>query len=311
MTFNEFFPANYRFYLIGFSDDFLFIQICIKSASAYNGDVSVTDKQLQKQQLADIRKTQRLKKQSSPSEIKVLYIAFNPCLPEKNKSCFIVSVKNEIPVKTKIWSSFSQNSSMGDVSLPELPPTPPSSVSAPETPQPSLVNGEAPVSPTEDVTRMDFETSTINLDELIGDSKDTHSDVNCFPLLLNQVIVDPLIRPKKRQLSEADYVVVNGERKYKKRRNRKRNSFESSLKANVAARLALAYSPVRKIHKTPEDLEKLVHRYFKDEQKVLADEETKRIASNDSDEYRIRGKRRTLDGRVEYLVECVKCTRPL
>ncbi len=47
------------------------LQLCIKRASTCNGDMSVTEKQAQKQQIIELRKTQRTKKVSSPPENKV------------------------------------------------------------------------------------------------------------------------------------------------------------------------------------------------------------------------------------------------
>ncbi|KAK7580719.1 hypothetical protein V9T40_001348 [Parthenolecanium corni] len=226
----------------------------------------------------------------------------------------------------------------------ELPPTPPSSVSAPETPQPSIVNGEPPISPTEDICCGDFddvspnEPPLLNLDEIFSNLQDDESlaaagdlasrvsDIS-FPLRLNGVISGPLIRSTKRKLSEADLVMVDGEIKYKRRRSRKRIS-STNLKAaeSLAASASKLYAtPSGSLHQSPlhgaaagspaktftkysdSDLRNLVRKYYEDENRQLADLEVNRIASGE--EYRICGKRKTLDGRVQYLVEWFKCNR--
>lgn len=214
-----------------------------------------------------------------------------------------------------------------DTQLPELPPTPPSSVSAPETPQPSIVNGEPPTSPTGDVScGVDFDDVTnpndvvcnISLEDIFADNKEPQSDIS-LPLLLNHVIVDPLVRPMKRKLSEADIIMINGEMKYKKRRFRKRctRSHMKTVDVSVASTSKL-YNNAQTLTRTPvktipnnsaADLKSLVHRYFADENKRTVEQEIDKFATGE--EYRICGKRQTLDGRIQYLVEWVKCTDPI
>lgn len=213
-------------------------------------------------------------------------------------------------------------------------------MSAPETPQPSIVNGEPPISPTEDISCGDFddvspnEPTLLNLDEILSDIRDDESQAGAagsrvsdisFPLPLNGVISGPLIRPTKRKLSEADLVVVDGEIKYKRRRSRKRIS-STNLKAAeslAASKLygtasgslqqsplhgAVTASPPKTFPKySDSDLRNLVRKYYEEENRLLADQEVDRIASGE--EYRICGKRKTSDGRVQYLVEWFKCKR--
>lgn len=222
----------------------------------------------------------------------------------------------------------SSASSTSDAPLPELPPTPPSSISAPETPQPSIVNGEQPTSPTEDVTCADFSDSsppthlgTCSLHELFADSNEPPSDIT-LPLQLNHVIVDPLVRPTKRHLSEKDFKIVNGVVVTVKKRRRYRRQSSAGVRAMDVSlpstsqlyrsgSLSAPHTPVKTLpNGAAADLKKLVYGYFGEESKLATEGEVlDRFVSGE--EYRICGKRRTLDGRVQYLVEWVKCIDPL
>lgn len=229
----------------------------------------------------------------------------------------------------------------------ELPPTPPSSGSAPETPQPSIVNGEPPTSPIE-VRCCDFsetwrpnqsatngvaigaETSSpgrcLNLDDLLSSDANKANDKPAItlPLQLNAVITDPVIRPTKRRLSEKDLrVKTNGEIHVKRRRIRRQNSL-GNLRPSVDRALAAVaaasrpstsaspYSTPVKIvpnGSTTADLKTVVYGYYNDETKMDDESKLDRVVAGE--EYRICGKRRTLDGKIEYLVDWVKCTKPL
>lgn len=202
------------------------------------------------------------------------------------------------------------NSTTSDTQLPELPPTPPSSVSAPETPQPSIVNGEPPTSPIEDPC-IDFnDTSTpnqngqesrcLNLDDLFSD-KLNQSQIT-LPVQLHPVIVDTLVRPTKRRLSEKD-IRINRNGEIKRRRFRRQSSL-GNLKAVELARPLpkTTGTPVKTVpNGSSADLETVVHSYFSDESKVMPQKKLDRCVAGK--EYRVCGVRRTPDGRVQYLID--------
>lgn len=185
------------------------------------------------------------------------------------------------------------------------------------------MNGEQPTSPKQDLTCVDFNDvspptylATCNLQELLDASKEPTSDIT-LPLQLDHVIVDPLIRPTKRHLSEKDFKIVNGVI-VKKRRRRKQSSagvraVDSSLlsisKLHKSGSHTALLSPVKTLpNDSAADLKTLVYSYFGDETKRVPNELHRFVCG---EEYRICGKRHTLDGRVQYLVEWVKCTDPL
>lgn len=187
------------------------------------------------------------------------------------------------------------------------------------------MNGEQPTSPSEDVTCVDFSDvnpptylETCNLQDLLGDSKEPSSDIT-LPLQLNRVIVDPLIRPTKRHLSEKDFKIVNGVIIKKRRRRRQSNASVRAVNTSLPSTSQLCKSISLSVPGTPmktsssnstTDLKTLVYSYFGDKDKQSPEGETlDRFICGE--EYRICGKRRTLDGRVQYLIEWVKCTDPL
>ncbi|XP_065226677.1 integrator complex subunit 12-like [Planococcus citri] len=265
-----------------------------------------------------------------------------------NKNCQPVTKKTVI--KDLPYDATTNNSSNSDRHLADLPPTPPSSVSDPETPQLSIVNGEPPTSPVEDRCCDFNETSTpnqttasgiaasaetstsgpcLNLDDLLS-SRTTRANGRSsisLPLQLNAVITDPVIRPTKRRLSEKDIrVKTNGEIRVKRRRINRLNSLgnlrpsvdkalAAALAAAAAARPSTSASacstPVKIVPNgsTSADLKSVVYGYYNDETK--SDAETKLDKVKAGEEFRICGKRQTIDGKVEYLIDWIKCTKPL
>ncbi|XP_065210634.1 uncharacterized protein LOC135838801 [Planococcus citri] len=263
-----------------------------------------------------------------------------------NKNC--QSVTKKTVIEDLPYDTTTNNSSNSDAHLADLPPTPPSSVSAPETPQPSIVNGEPPTSPIEDRCCDFNETSTpnnqtavngvvngaetspscrcLNLDNLLSSRtrKAKSQPSISLPLQLNAVITDPVIRPTKRRLSEKDLCVkTNGEIRVKRRRINRLNGLAANLRPSVNKALAAAVvaaaarpsttcsTPVKIVPNgsTTADLKSVVYGYYNDETK--SDAETKLDKVRAGEEFRICGKRQTLDGKVEYLIDWVKCTKPL
>ncbi len=151
---------------------------------------------------------------------------------------------------------------------------------------------------------------TINLEEIFPENKEPAPDIS-FPYELNPVIVDPLMRTLKRKLSEADFVMSsNGQVKVKRPRCRRRRTLANMKLAEMAASRSLSSTPVKTVPRySPVDPKSIVYKYFEEEKTQLMDEGVNRIISGE--QFQICGKRIRLDGRVEYLVEYVKCTEPI
>lgn len=190
------------------------------------------------------------------------------------------------------------------------------------------MNGEPPTSPIEDPC-IDFnDTSTpnqvgndsngrcLNLYdlELFSENKSNQPSIS-LPFRLSSVVTEPLVRPTKRRLSEKD-IRINEKGEVKRRRIRRQSSL-GHLKAHDVARpstskpseSATSVSAKSVPNGSSVDLKTALRANYREENKI--DEENKLDRILAGEEIRICGKRVTHDGRVQYLVEWVKCTDPI
>ncbi|KAI5699968.1 hypothetical protein M8J75_011958 [Diaphorina citri] len=204
-----------------------------------------------------------------------------------------------------------------------LPPTPPYSVSAPNTPTPDTSHTDAQnmdeeagldedlsVPPTPATSSGD-ETADVNpcetrtnksLLQLLGHREETKPSI-ALPLPLNPVITQPQVKPVKRRLSEKD-IRVNRNGEVKRRRIRRQctlqqpklepiagGSASAQLITSEYAHVSYSASPY-----SNEDLRAAVYEYFSASNRIAMGER-----------FRIRGKRVLSDGKVQWFIEWKSC----
>lgn len=200
-----------------------------------------------------------------------------------------------------------------------LPPTPPYSVSAPNTPTPDTSHTDAQncdededlsVPPTPATSSGDeaADTNTCetrtnkSLLQLLGHREELKPSI-ALPLPLNPVITQPQVKPVKRRLSEKD-IRVNRNGEVKRRRIRRQctlqapklepipgGSASAQLITSDYASVSYSASPY-----SNEDLRAAVYEYFSASNRIAMGER-----------YRIRGRRVLTNGQVEWLIEWKSC----
>lgn len=238
-------------------------------------------------------------------------------IKQQSSGCKNITPSNQPPepIKIRVKTSKVENSHSTEL----LPPTPPYSVSAPNTPTPDTSNGDAqnidedenisvPNTPAESsgdeaADNNPCETHTNkSLLQLLGHWEETKLSI-ALPLPLNPVITKPQVKPLKRRLSEKD-IRVNRKGEVKRRRIRRQCTLPSSKLEPIAggsvpaqlitsdfASVSYSASPY-----SNEDLKAAVYEYFSASNRIAMGER-----------YRIRGRRVLSNGQVQYLIEWKSC----